>query len=132
MTVSSKGAENRDSARWASVCPKCEPDNPAARYLDTCLRHRVEENLPAHYIGCDRFETYNYGTRMGTCDCTATADFEALLTLLRNDGVGRCGDLCPQMSGAPAVFCRLRHGHTGWHKADDGSEWNISAPESTS
>lgn len=62
-----------------SSCPKCEPDNPAARYADTCLRHRVEENLPAHYIDCDRFQTYNYGTRSGTCDCTATADFEALL-----------------------------------------------------
>lgn len=64
-----------------TACPTCEPDNPAARYADTCLVHRVERELPAHYMDCDRFQTYNYGTKEGVCDCTATADFEALLAL---------------------------------------------------
>lgn len=39
----------------------------------------LKDNLSAHYFECDRFEVYNYGTRQGKCDCTATADFEALI-----------------------------------------------------
>jgi hypothetical protein len=61
------------------ICPKCEPDTPAGRYADTCVIHRVKDSLPAHYFDCDRFQTYYYGLRQGDCDCTATADFEALL-----------------------------------------------------
>jgi hypothetical protein len=55
------------------VCPQCERDNPAARYADTCLRHRVQEGLPAHYFDCARVQD---GHR---CDCTATVDIEDLL-----------------------------------------------------
>jgi hypothetical protein len=55
-------------------CPQCDPDNPAARYRDTCLIHRVKDGLPAHYFDCDRVQ------RDVVCDCTATADIEALLT----------------------------------------------------
>lgn len=39
----------------------------------------VWDNLPAHYIDCDRFEVYNYGTHYGKCDCTAPADIPALI-----------------------------------------------------
>ena len=65
----------------SGICPKCEKENPAARYVDTCLRHRIRGSLPAHYLDCNRLNDYNYGTRQGECDCTATADFSALLAL---------------------------------------------------
>lgn len=37
--------------------------------------------------------------------------------------VGRCGDEAPPLSGVSAVHCRLPHGHPGWHRGDDDSEW---------
>jgi hypothetical protein len=64
------------------ICPGCETLNPAARYTDRCFPHRVKDELPAHYSDCDRFRDYNYGTRQGTCDCTATADIIALLSIV--------------------------------------------------
>lgn len=45
----------------------------------TCRMARVRESLPVHYFDCDSFQIYNYGLRQGECDCTATADMEALL-----------------------------------------------------
>lgn len=44
--------------------------------------------------------------------------------------VGRCGDRAPGvMPGARSqVVCRLSHGHAGWHKGDDGSEWTHGDP----
>ena len=38
---------------------------------------------------------------------------------------GRCGDRSPAYSedNPRITFCRLPHGHPGWHKGDDGSEW---------
>lgn len=39
------------------VCGKCEPDNPAARYADTCVRHRVEDGLPCSVCGQSQAET---------------------------------------------------------------------------
>lgn len=69
--------------RWlVSACPGCEPDNPAARYADTCAVHRVEDGLPAHYFDCERFNVTDYGTRQGKCDCTAPSDIQRLLDLL--------------------------------------------------
>ena len=38
--------------------------------------------------------------------------------------VGRCGQEAPRIVGGVLTFCRLPHGHAGWHKGDDGSEWN--------
>ncbi|GAB2733187.1 hypothetical protein [Nocardioides pakistanensis] len=34
-----------------------------------------------HYFGCDSFDTYDYGTRTGDCDCRSTV--AALLTAFR-------------------------------------------------
>lgn len=70
------------------ICPRCDPDNPAARYADTCAIHRLRESLPVHYFDCDSFQTYNYGLRQGDCDCTATADIEELLALVGRDSSG--------------------------------------------
>lgn len=40
--------------------------------------------------------------------------------------VGRCGDpLSMLVPGVPEarVHCLLPHGHEGWHRSDDGTEW---------
>ena len=87
------------------VCPECEPDNPAGRYASRCVEHRIRDSLPAHYYDCDRFQTYGYGARQGDCDCTATADFLALLAsastpvgsvYVQHKGSDLCADIvCP-------------------------------------
>lgn len=46
------------------------------------IEQRIRDSLPAHYFDCDRFRDYNYGTRQGDCDCTATADVKRLLDVL--------------------------------------------------
>lgn len=69
----------------SAPCPGCEPENPAARYAATCLRHRLLDNLPVHYFDCDRFNVSDYGLRQGRCDCTATADVEALIASTKSD-----------------------------------------------
>jgi hypothetical protein len=65
-----------------SICPSCEPENPAARYAATCVEHGVRDGLPVHYFDCERFNVTDYGTRQGKCDCTATADVTRLLDLV--------------------------------------------------
>lgn len=37
---------------------------------------------------------------------------------------GRCGHQAPAFMNQPPQLCALAHGHPGWHKGDDGSEWN--------
>lgn len=67
----------------ASPCPGCRPDDPAARYAKTCLRHRVLDGLPAHYFDCARVQD---GDR---CDCTATVDIEDLVAAAKPEGGAR-------------------------------------------
>lgn len=52
--------------------------------------------------------------------------------------VGRCGDRAPLIaSAATPTTCCLPHGHAGWHRSDDASEWthgvksNDPLPEGT-
>lgn len=40
---------------------------------------RLRDDGPLHYFDCERFNVTNYGTRQGTCDCTATSDVDVAL-----------------------------------------------------
>ncbi|GGM27857.1 hypothetical protein GCM10011608_10850 [Micromonospora sonchi] len=45
--------------------------------------------------------------------------------------VGRCGDHAPTIPGLTpggSPVCALPHGHAGWHRDDNGTEWNIATP----
>lgn len=50
---------------------------------------------------------------------------------------GRCGSRAPRLVPADEItrwgaFCALPAGHAGWHRGDDGCEWNIlQEPEAT-
>lgn len=39
---------------------------------------------------------------------------------------GRCGDSAPTIRGLcnRLDVCALPHGHTGWHRSDEGAEWS--------
>jgi hypothetical protein len=38
---------------------------------------------------------------------------------------GRCGALLPVGRGFVApMWCSLAHGHRGWHRSDEGTEWS--------
>jgi hypothetical protein len=54
---------------------------------------------------------------------TLAAEIASALTLRAPD-VGRCGHEAPRLLGGAPSFCRLPHGHAGWHRGDDGSEWS--------
>lgn len=43
---------------------------------------------------------------------------------IRIETVGRCGASAGEFASNPAMICALPHGHAGWHKSDDGAEWN--------
>lgn len=59
----------------------------------------LRDNLPAHYSDCDSFQVYNYGTRQGRCDCTASADIPALIAEVER--------LTVERDRARDVACRL-------------------------
>lgn len=37
---------------------------------------------------------------------------------------GRCGNSAPTFIGGPPELCVLLAGHAGWHRSDQGGEWN--------
>lgn len=44
----------------------------------------------------------------------------------RPDQVGRCGNRAPALFSETPAACCLPSGHPGWHRADDGSEWDLT------
>ncbi len=45
-----------------------------------------------------------------------------------DQGQGRCGRMSPVFLGSPPELCCVPAGHEGWHRSDQGAEWNDLRP----
>ena len=77
--------ERRERAEYAVTLMR-ERGNEARERADRLAQvvERVEaliaDREPLHAFDCDRFQTYDYNTRSGKCDCNVTADLRAALS----------------------------------------------------
>jgi hypothetical protein len=86
----------------------------------------THENPLNRHVG----ESYkDYADRMAGHARACQLDRDRALARLA--AVGRCGDHCPTVLPTNGtIICALPARHEGWHRSDEGTEWNRS-PEET-